>query len=428
MTTDTVLARAPRVGARRFERYLTVLVAVFGLLYALQTLDAFVADWPSMSGPLGGAAVALVAGAVLLGTVAAAVVPVRARALFLGASLLFCGAVAIWPLAITATIPGTPMPWFIGLLPVVAAYLAVAVRGVVLPVWCTVLLSVGIACTLVVRGGLSVPDAVANGLFGVVMSVALVSLIAAVRRGVARADTAQHTALSRYAQSRLDDATEAERARTDALVHDSVLTTFLSAAAAHEPEAEALTRRMATNALRVLAHVNRSADTGPVVPLGKAIGDRADRFAPLRAEFEMEIGPLADLVVPVDAVEALADSLFLVMESALAATPAGTARSVRMSELGPDGVRIVIADDAPGFDPTDAVSPRARALRQVALRMRAVDGRATVETTPDGTVVRLSWGSVVVSGVTPRDEPIAAPAAAPVPPREEPIADAEVPA
>ena len=409
MTTETVLARAPRVGSRRFERYLTVLVAGFGLLYALQTLDAFVADWPSMAGALGGAAVGLVAGSVLIGTVAIAVTPLRARTLFLAASILFCAAVAVWPLAIVEEIPGTPMPWFAALLPVVATYLAVAFRRMGPPIWCALLLSVGIACTLVVRGGLSAADAVANGLFGVVMSVVLVILIAAVRRGVERADAAQHAALSRYAQSRLDDATASERARTDALVHDSVLTTFLSAAAARDAEAEALARRMAANALRVLSHVNRSSATGPAVPFGKVLGDAADRFAPLMADFDIRVGPLADLVLPVDAADALVASLLEVMETGAVATPDATVRTVRMTELGPDGIQVVVTDDGAGFSPVDPATPRARAFRDAALRMRSVDGRAVVEPAPErGTVVRLSWGSVVVSGTTPQPEAPAA--------------------
>jgi hypothetical protein len=353
--------------------------------------------------------VALVGGSVLLGTVAIAVVPSRARTLFLGASLLFCGAVVLWPLAIVGPIPGTPMPWFAALLPVVATYLAVAFHRMTPPICCALLLSIGIACTLVVRGALPVADAVANGLFGVVMSVVLVILIAAVRRGVERADAAQHAALSRYAQSRLDDATESERARTDALVHDSVLTTFLSAAAARDPEAEALARRMAANALRVLHHVNRSAATGPAVPFGKVLGDAAERLAPLLADHDLQVGPLADLVLPVDAADALVACLLEVMETGAAATPEATVRTVRMTELGPDGIRIVVTDDGALVDVTDPTSLRARALRDAALRMRAVDGRAVVEPGPDGgTAVVLSWGSVVVSGVTPQPEEPAA--------------------
>jgi hypothetical protein len=401
MPTDPTGLGTDRVGARRFERYLTTIVAAFGLLYALQTLDAFVADWPSMAGPLGVTTTAFVAAAVLVAS-AAPVTARFARALLLGGSSLFVVAVAVFPLAIVGPVPSTPMPWLIGMLPVVAAYLVVGFRRVVPPLVCSLLLSTGITIALVVRGGLSVPDAAANGLFGVAVSVVLLVLITAVRGGVDRADRAQRAALGRYGQSRRDDATESERSRTDALVHDSVLTTFLAAASARDPESEELARRMAANALRVLAHVNRSAAARPGVPLGKALGGARERFTPLLGDFDVQVGRLADLVLPVEAAEAIVESILQSMETSAAIATDAVVRTVRMTELGPDGIRVVVADDGAGFDPADPSAARSRAHRDVALRMRAVDGRATIESSPaGGTVVRISWGSVVVSGTAP---------------------------
>ena len=54
-------------------------------------------------------------------------------------------------------------------------------------------------------------SSVENGLFGVALSVVLIVLIAAVRRGVARADSAQQAALDGYGRTRLDEATESHR-------------------------------------------------------------------------------------------------------------------------------------------------------------------------------------------------------------------------
>jgi hypothetical protein len=410
MTTDTRGPLTHRVGALRFQQYLGMIISAFGLLYALQTLDALIADWPTMTGPLGGAAVGLVGGSVLLGSIAG-FVPARARSLFLGASLLFCAAVWIWPFSISGTIPVAPMPWFMGVLPVEAAYLAVAFRRPAAPAWAALLLSVGIATVLVVRGGLTVSDAIANGLFGVAISVVLVVLIAAVRRGVEKADAAQQAALAGYGRSRLDDATESERVRTDALVHDSVLTTFLAAAAAAEPESEELARRMASNALRVLAHVTRSQDVGPAVPFGKLLGDAAARFDPLIPDWDVQAGALADLVLPVEVGEAIIEAMLHVMAGSVLQAHGATKRTVRMDELGPDGIRIVLADDGRGCDRLDPDDDRVGLLREVVALMRAVDGRADVRTAPTaGTVVTLSWGSVVVTAAAPSPERAEVPA------------------
>ncbi|RIX26565.1 sensor histidine kinase [Amnibacterium setariae] len=410
MTTDAPEPSTPAVGAARFQRYLGVIVGAFGVLYALQTLDALVAGWPTMAGPVGGAAVALVGGSVLLGTVAAAV-PSRGRSLFLGAAILFCAAVAVWPFSLTGPVPETPMPWFIGLLPVEAAFLATAFRRPAASLSASAALSVGIATVLVVRGGLSVADAVANALFGIVISLVLVVLISAVRRGVERADAAQQAALDGYGRSRLDDATEHERTRTDALVHDSVLTTFLAAAAARDPESEELARRMAANALRVLAHVNQSGATGPVVPLSMALGEAVERFDPLILGWEVEVGALGDLVLPADAAEALIASMVHAMSASVLHAEGATVRSITMAELGADGIRVVLADDGRGFDPREGRDPRVEALQSVVELMRSVDGRADIRTgAGTGTVVTLSWGSIVISGTAPRPERTEVPA------------------
>ncbi|MEN3340905.1 MAG: hypothetical protein V7644_309, partial [Actinomycetota bacterium] len=346
-------------------------------------------------------------GSVLVGTVAG-VVPSRMRSLFLAAVILFCAAVAVWPFSITGAVPNAPMPWFIGLLPVQATYLAVAFRRSAAPLWCSMLLTTGIAIVLVVRGGLMVPDAIANGLFGVAVSAALIILIAAVRRGVERADAAQQAALAGYGRSRLDDATETERVRTDALVHDSVLTTFLAAASAREPEAEELARRMAANALRVLAHVSRSEDVGPAVPFGKALGDAADRFDPLLLGWDVqEVGALHDLVLPVEAGRAMVEAMVAVITAGGLHSAGDTRRAVRMSELGPDGLRVVIQDDGRHVHPADPDDECEHLYRAAGELMRAVDGRVDVRPGQrGGTVVTLSWGSVVVTGTALRPEPM----------------------
>ena len=406
MPTDTRGPLTERVAARLFQKYLGVIVSAFGLLYAAQALDGFFAGWPSIAGPLGVVVVALVFSSVLLGSVAG-FTSLRARRLFLGAWVLFVVAVSIWPFAITGPVPATPMPWFIGMLPVEAAYLATAFRRPAVPMCFAFVLSIDISTVLLVRGGLTWADAAADTLFGIAISVALTVLITAVRRGVERADAAQLAALASYGRSRLDDSTEHERTRTDALVHDSVLTTFLAAASARDAATEELARRMAQNSLRVLAHVTRSVAAGPGIAFGRALGDAVYRFDPLLPGWEVEEdGRLTDLVLPVGAAEAIVASMLHVITASVLHAEGATSRSIRMTELGPDGIRIVVADDGRAADPDDPDDERNDLHRSVVALMRGVDGRADVRSAPgEGTVVTLSWGSVVVSGTAPLPEP-----------------------
>ena len=68
------------------------------------------------------------------------------------------------------------------------------------------------------------------------------------RQAAEAVDSAQEAALERYDVAARQHATENERVKVDALVHDSVLTTLLSAAAAGSPEEQALAARMARDA------------------------------------------------------------------------------------------------------------------------------------------------------------------------------------
>ncbi|MEB0015033.1 hypothetical protein QN416_25875, partial [Glaciimonas sp. Cout2] len=59
-------------------------------------------------------------------------------------------------------------------------------------------------------------------------------------------------ALNKYANAVRQHATEVERVQVDSIVHDSVLATFLAAAAAGSPKAAQLASGMATDALQRL--------------------------------------------------------------------------------------------------------------------------------------------------------------------------------
>ena len=77
----------------------------------------------------------------------------------------------------------------------------------------------------------------------------------------------QYMALERYSHAVRQHAIEAERVQVDAIVHDSVLTTLLSAARADTPEAKELAATMAGNAIGHLRDaVAVAPDTDAQVP------------------------------------------------------------------------------------------------------------------------------------------------------------------
>src|SRR5690606_19964917 len=63
-----------------------------------------------------------------------------------------------------------------------------------------------------------------------------------------------------YSHAVRQHATEVERVQVDSIVHDSVLTTLISAARAYSPEAKALAATMAGNAI---GHLKDAAGASP---------------------------------------------------------------------------------------------------------------------------------------------------------------------
>ena len=66
--------------------------------------------------------------------------------------------------------------------------------------------------------------------------------------------------------------------------------------------------------------------------------------------------------------------------------------------VAPDRVRLSVADDGRGMDPTDPIRTSARGLNDIARRARAVGGRVVIESASpagSGTVVRFDWPAPV---------------------------------
>ncbi len=387
-------------GVAQVERNLALIIAVFGAVYSLQNLDGLIAGWPSMRGPLGAVVVLLVAGSVLTGLVAV-VRPALAPRLFAAAVVLFTAGVLVWPSALHGVLPGAPPPWLTSMWPVEAVFLCGAVRRIGVPLAATGAAAAVLSGMLLGPAAMD-PTLVATAVLPMVAICAvLVLLIGALRHRIRHAERSRLASLAEYRRTQQDAAAEAERVRTDALVHDSVLTTLLSAAAAASAEDEQLAARMAANALRVLAHVNRLSAEGEALPFALLL-QHARSTSPAAFEaFVVDALQAEEVALPTAAADALLAAMVEAMDNSV--RHAGRAdRSLTAVPLGPDGIRVVVADDGAGFDALQAIASRRGLHRAVVERMRAVDGRADVVSAPmEGTRVVISWGSVVVHSTRP---------------------------
>ena len=155
-------------------------------------------------------------------------------------------------------------------------------------------------------GAADVRLAVLEGVYALLLGAVVLILMTMLRQAASAVDAAQANAIERYEHAVRLHATEVERVQVDSIVHDSVLTTLLSAARARSPEAKALAATMAGNAIRHLRDATRSgpADDG-VVQLRVVASRIADAATELLGEVELRVTGVGTRSMPVQAAEAV---------------------------------------------------------------------------------------------------------------------------
>ncbi|MCU1481048.1 MAG: hypothetical protein JWQ19_1834 [Subtercola sp.] len=384
------------------ERVMTRAAAVFGLLLSLQAIPVVTgssryvgADWLNTE-----SIVAL--GALLLVVVAAI-----AQRFVRTAMLIFCGlylaAFIAWPLCVVnLTAAKGTQPWLWSLIAVAMAYAAIA-----LPVWwaaayIVVVTSVYVVIHIQPSGGAGdLKGALLDAVYVLLIGAFMVMLVVTLRRAAGRVDDAQSTAMHQYARAVGNQAAEVERTRMDALVHDSVLSTLITAARAETETERIAAVRSAEAALKTLQFAPDAFDSDADVTLtefGQRLEEAVHLLSP-RVAFSVE--PLDARPVP----GAVADALFSATVQALinslqhasvdtmsdsvlrTVSVHATSGAVRHRE-----VTVQVSDTGVGFD-LSAV-PRERLGLRVSIRERveSVGGGAAIHSLAGGgTSVIVTW-------------------------------------
>lgn len=384
-----------RIGGLRVERSLAVAMSVFGLVFAVQSVPQLVVQWSAFQNPIGLAVVVFVYGSVAL-AILAALLDQWTRTFFLGAALAYLVALLSWQQAVFGPLPGSDPAWIFVLQALAVGFLIAASRDWMTPAIYSVVTAslVGYLRLMPDGGGATVIRAVFDGAYAFCLDMGLLILLFSVRQAARGVDLAQHNALQRYAAAQTDQATETERVQIDALVHDRVLTTFLSAAGAEGAASKALAANMAMTAIEQL-----STARDDVMASRNAV--RLDElFARINAEtaaihglFSMRAVGNADTPVSGPVAEAVvAATVQAMVNSAKHAGDASVQRFVRIA-VGKDGsVHALIADRGPGFDPSAVSSERLGLRVSIVERMHAIGGSATVQSSDGrGTRITLSW-------------------------------------
>lgn len=393
-------ASQPRnpISRERFERIAGRSVSAFGLVFGLQTIPAALGQLPDLKSPWGLIEIIVVFGGLAV-IVLLAILQRFVKAAMATLSVVYFAAIVTWPLLALEShsfVGDKPWVWF--LCSVFTAFAAVA-----FPLWLATAytfitpIAYGVVRALPAGGGVGAELAGLDALYAIILGGVILVIIAMLRQAASAVDTAQSQALAKYANAVRQHATEVERVQVDAIVHDSVLTTLLSAASARTPEAKELAARMASDAI---GHLHAAEASSPedqslvgLDRLSERIFTAANAFS---SPFELDVRDVEVHALPVNVAEAVYSATVQAMVNSM--QHAGN-RDVRRSLSIRGGsplatVHIVVADTGRGFSAADVPAERLGLRVSIRERLAKVGGHARIESAPgEGTTVTILWPS-----------------------------------
>ncbi|WP_150306958.1 sensor histidine kinase [Planctomonas psychrotolerans] len=385
------------ISRARIETVLARAVGAFGLVFSLQSLPALITQ---TSG------VMLVWNVVIAASFFGGLLVVIAAALarrFVAAAngyvaFAYLAGLITWPFAADASVltdDAAPWLWFV--LTVATACAAIAFSVWLAAAYTVIVPVVYGVVRLTPAGGSAEPiAALLNVVYAIILGGALLVLVTVLRQAASSVDAAQSTALERYAHAVRQHATEVERVQVDAIVHDSVLTTFLSAARAYTPDARELAATMAGNAIDHLADAGLgTTQDGSTVALRKLTQRIIDAASTMSAPIAVRTDEIGACVVPVNAAEALYSAAVQAMVNSLqhaGSDGRDVERVLSLRGIGASGVSIEVRDNGIGFDVHQVPSERLGLRVSIRERVSNVGGVVAVDSAKgEGTTVRITW-------------------------------------
>lgn len=373
--------------------------SLLGLVFALQTIPPLLGQLQLMLTPVGLTLTVAVFGSLIIAGLAA-IFRQWTRPAFGAVAAIYLVALLAWPLVVGA-IANHDVPWIYYLCNVATACAIVAAPirwGYALAYTVLTPVVVWLIRTTPSGGGLSVLEASLDAFYCLIIGLVMLVIIVSLRQAARSVDLAQSYALESYARAVRNHATESERVRVDALVHDNVLITLLSAARARTAESKSLAARMARNAIM---HLNDAQNTFPGSASDVGIEELAGRLrlaiVEQRVAFDVHVRITERGELPSDVAEAIAEAAAQAMvNSANHADVPGRAvhRYVRVSSAVSSqfSVEVEVGDDGKGFDIESIPAERLGVRTSIIERMSLVGGTARVQSALGrGTVVSLVW-------------------------------------
>ncbi|WP_439565283.1 sensor histidine kinase [Microcella sp.] len=386
--------RSP-LSRKRVDTVISRSVAWFGIVFGLQAIPSLLGQY-SLGQPLWSA---LAVGA-MYGSLVVALLCSTIKRWVTGSHLLVSGvyvvALLTWPFFLAdPAVPQQGDHWLYQLTTVATATAAIGfrVRGALIYL-IVVPLIYGIIRATPQGGGGPWELGLFNAIYAIILGGAVLVIVTMTRVAATSVDEAQGAALDRYARAVRQHATEVERVHVDSIVHDSVLTTLLSAARAETPAQKVLAAQMASSAMRHLREAALvSPDDGTTVRF-RQLADRVVTAArQMPVPFTVRVRSLDTRVIPSAQAEALySAAVQAMMNSAQHAGGPDVRRWLKVSGVHGGAVEIEIGDAGAGFDPDAVPDERLGVRRSIVERTANAGGYADVRAAPGrGSVVVLSW-------------------------------------
>ena len=389
-------SKQPRnpISRKQVEKVISRSIAVFGVVFGAQTVPWMLSQI-SEAQPLWLAVVVPALFGTLLIALVLSIAQVWVRQSQGVFAVIYLVALITWPFFVLPGIEVTNAIHWLNYLMSVAIAMATIAFPTALT---TVYLFLCPAIYVIVRinpvgGGATWQLAVLEGVYALILSASIVIIVTMLRQASGSVDGAQAMALDRYSHAVRQHATEVERVQVDAIVHDSVLTTFISAARAFTPQAQALAATMAGNAIGYLRDAAAaSPDDGTMVRFTSLAERITDAASALSSPFELRIRSVGTRSLPVQASEAIYSASVQAMVNSLQhAGEEGVSRWVSVRSVSPGGIEIVVGDTGAGFDMSQR-SDRLGVRVSILERISNAGGRATIQSAPgEGTIVTIRW-------------------------------------
>jgi hypothetical protein len=311
-------------------------------------------------------------------------------------ALIFVAALVTWPFDVVNPHSPTDNQWLYYLITVGTSTAAIAFPTRWSAAYLFVVPSIyGIVRMTPPGGAEHVPEAILDSVYSIILGGAVVVLITMLRQTATNVDVAQSAALERYGHAVRHHATEVERVQVDSIVHDSVLTTLLSAARAYTPEAKALAAVMAGNAIGYLHDAALvQPDDGSTVRL-RAIAQRIlDAAADMSRPFQIRAVDVGARSVPASVGEAIVAAATQAMVNSVqhAGESPRVKRWIAIKGIRPGGIQVEIGDNGAGFDADTVPTERLGVRVSIVERIGNAGGLAKVVSAPHrGATITVLW-------------------------------------